>query len=69
MVGYQRNCGRCGQELKASIMSRFNTDVICLECEAKEKAHPDYQRAADAEYAAVKAGNYHFPGIGKPADL
>jgi hypothetical protein len=52
-----------------SIMSRFNTDEICMECEEKEKKHPDYPRAVKAEAAAVRAGNYNFPGIGKPADL
>ena len=50
-------------------MSRFNEDIICPECETKERAHPKYREAADAELAEVKKGNYNYKGIGKPADL
>ena len=62
-------CDRCYEDAPVSIMSRFNTDTLCPECEVKEKAHPDYQRARDAEHQAVVNGNYNFPGIGKPRDL
>lgn len=65
----KENCDRCGQKLVIRIMSRFNTDTICPECEAKEKKHPLYERAMEAEMNAVRMGNYNFPGIGKPADL
>jgi hypothetical protein len=61
-------CVRCHTN-KPCIMSRFNVDWICGECETKEKAHPEYPRAAAAELAAVKRGEYNYPGIGKPADL
>jgi hypothetical protein len=47
----------------------FNTDLICIPCKDKERKHPDYKAAADAELAATKAGNRNFKGIGKPADL
>ena len=50
-------------------MSRFNTDILCMECERKEKAHPKYQEARDAELRAVQAGNYNYPGIGLPEGL
>ena len=50
-------------------MSIFNKDRICMVCKEKEKAHPDYQKAVDAELQAVKSGNMNFAGIGKPADL
>ena len=63
------NCDRCGGNASISIMSRFNTDTICIPCERKEKDHPQYQEAAEAELRAVKAGNYNYPGIGKPEDL
>ena len=62
-------CERCGDKPFSHTMSRFNTQLICGPCEKKEREHPDYQRAADAELAAVKRGNYNFPGIGKPKDL
>jgi hypothetical protein len=62
-------CARCGATDRALIMSVFNTDVICLDCKDKERLHPAYRAAADAEIAAVKAGDYNFPGVGKPVDL
>lgn len=57
-------CDRCGAELTVRIMSMFNQDVICLECKEKERQHPDYAKARDAENEAVKNGNYNFKGIG-----
>ena len=62
-------CQRCHKETDSTIMSRFNTQEICEECEEREKAHPKYPEAHRAEEEAVKSGNYNFPGIGLPADL
>lgn len=60
-------CDRCGGSLKDGFtMSRFNTDALCRKCLAEERQHPDYKLAADAELAAVKAGDRNFPGIGWP---
>jgi len=50
-------------------MSKFNTETICMDCEAKERAHPRYAEADRAESEAVRRGDYNFPGIGKPEDL
>ena len=30
-------------------MSRFNTDLLCMNCEDEERHHPDYDRARRAE--------------------
>ena len=62
-------CDRCGSDARIFTMSRFNIETICLPCEKKEKAHPAYTVAARVELAAVKAGDYNYPGIGKPVDL
>ena len=62
-------CVRCGNKSSAMTCSRFNTDWICLDCDKKERAHPDYKRASEEELAAVRRGDYNFVGIGKPADL
>lgn len=62
-------CDRCGRESRASTGSWFNTEQICLDCSGKEKAHPRFAEAKAAEEAAVKNGDYNFPGIGLPADL
>ena len=64
-----KNCERCYQSTDSWIMSRFNTQEICLPCESKEIAHPLYKKAVEAEHAALKGGNYNYPGIGKPEDL
>ena len=37
-----------------------------MKCAEEERNHPDYQKAADAELAAVKRGDTNFPGIGWP---
>ena len=62
----KKKCDRCGGDLKVRIMSRFNTDCICMKCAEEERQHPDYQKAADAELDAVRRGNMNFPGIGWP---
>ena len=60
-------CDRCGGSLEhGRIMSRFDTSCLCLNCEREERQHPDYQKAADAELAAVRRGDMNFPGIGWP---
>jgi hypothetical protein len=50
-------------------MSRFNTEMCCMACIDKERAHPKYKEAEEVEIRQVRAGNYNYPGIGKPADL
>jgi len=62
-------CDRCGATSVALTMSRFNTQMICDACETREKAHPAYPAAAQAELDAVRRGEMNFPGIGKPPDL
>ncbi len=62
-------CERCGAPGVPLIMSRFNTEMICGPCETRERAHPAYPPAAQAELEAVRRGDLNFPGVGKPADL
>ena len=61
-------CSRCGKSAPFT-MSLFNLDKICVECQDKEKQHPDYPKAVTAELAELKKGNRNFKGIGKPKDL
>ena len=35
-------------------MSRFNTQALCHICLEEERQHPDYQKAVDAELAALR---------------
>ena len=58
-------CQRCGKETFATIMSYFNTQEICLDCEKEEQASPRYEEARRAENEAVRQGNYNFKGIGR----
>ena len=63
-------CDRCHRPFDgARIMSMFSTETICMACHTKEKNHPDYAKAQDAEHEAIRNGNLNFRGIGKPADL
>jgi hypothetical protein len=50
-------------------VSYFNNERICESCKEKEKMHPRYEQAVEADHIAVMSGNYDFPGIGKPDDL
>lgn len=66
-------CERCGKKVIATTMSVFNTETICVgvpdSCKERERRHPKYEEARAAEVAAVRGGNFNFPGIGRPADL
>ena len=52
--------------MNSFMMSKFNTELICMECIAAEKKHPLYKEAAQKELEAVQRGDYNFPGIGWP---
>jgi len=62
-------CDRCHKQTDVTIMSFFNTQIICMDCEEKECNHPQYEAARKAEEEQVRQGNYNFPGVGKPPDL
>ena len=64
-------CDRCEQPPinSTTILSKFNTQVICIPCKEKEKEHTDYEDACKAEKQAIDNGDLNFPGIGKPEDL
>ena len=64
MSEYQKNCSRCGVELKVWTMSKFNTDIICMSCKEDERQAPGYKAADEAELQAVKNGVRNFPGVG-----
>jgi len=57
-------CERCRKEKCGLTMSMMNTEMICLDCEAKEKKRPDYAEAAMRESEEVRKCNYNFQGIG-----
>ena len=57
-------CDRCGGSLEGGrIMSMYNTQVICMECKAKEQRRPDYREAVEADNEAIRRGDRNFPGI------
>jgi hypothetical protein len=62
-------CERCGKEMRTCITSMFDLKQICMDCKKHERNHPDYQRAVEADEAAIRGGNYNFAGIGLPDDL
>lgn len=71
MSHWPTHCERCGADLSkvSSIMSKFNQDTICSDCKARERAHPGYKAADEAEVASVRAGERNFPGVGCPPVL
>lgn len=63
-LGERDEVPRCGTETNATIMSMYNTEEICIDCKALEEMRPDYKGAVEIERAAVRRGDYNFPGIG-----
>lgn len=57
-------CPRCGKETRTSIMSMFNTQTICMDCKDLEEKDPRYKEARAADEAAIRRGDFNFPGIG-----
>ena len=65
-VAKHTKCDHCGKDLqRGQTMSRFNTQVICLDCVDKEEKVPRYATAKAAERDAVFRGDYNFKGIGR----
>jgi hypothetical protein len=64
MSQFPKNCARCGADLGASTVSKFNAETICLDCKDDERLAPNYKRADEEECAAVRGGDYNYPGIG-----
>jgi hypothetical protein len=56
-------CQRCGKETSITIMSMFNTQTICMDCKDAEEKDPRYNEARAADEAAIRSGNFNFPGI------
>lgn len=57
-------CKRCKKQTNITIMSMFNTDIICMDCKEKETKRPDYKLAREKELEEVRKGNYNYCGIG-----
>lgn len=64
MKNWDGHCQKCGKSTNAHIMSMFDDRLICLDCEERERQNPHYQEAREADEAAIKSGNFNFPGIG-----
>ncbi len=67
--GINDGCDRCSRSTNVITCSYFNTEMICMKCKEKEKAHSKYEEAVKVEREHVLKGNMNFPGIGKPNDL
>ena len=57
-------CERCHKNTNVLTMSFFNTQMICMTCDEKERQRPDFEQARKADERAIKSGNYNFKGIG-----
>lgn len=56
-------CDRCRLNMASMTMSMMNTDIICPTCKDKEKEHPRYEEAAEAELGEVKKGTRNYGGL------
>lgn len=61
---HKTHCDRCSALFGAHTMSKFNRDVICMDCKADERLAPGYAQASAAELAAVHSGQMNYPGVG-----
>jgi hypothetical protein len=57
-------CERCQEPTRVTIMSMFNTQMICISCKEIEREHPRYKEAERRELEECSKGNYNFGGIG-----
>lgn len=62
-------CDRCHQDALATIVSYFNHDTLCFACKNRERQHPQYRAAVEAECKAVLSGDLNYQGIGLPPEL
>ncbi len=66
---YTQFCQRCKRGTNITSMSMFNTQICCSKCIERERAHPDFPKAREAEQKSIENGDYNYSGIGLPADL
>jgi len=66
---FPEECARCGESPGSYTCSYFNVQWICSVCSEKERQHPLYSKAVEADNDAVRKGNYWYKGIGLPDDL
>ena len=59
----KRTCDRCHKLMESWSMSYMNEDIICPTCKEKERMHPRYNEAKEAELDAVKKGDMNYPGL------
>ena len=58
-------CDRCRKKTDVTIMSMFNTEILCLDCKEAEQQDPCYETARCVEGEAVLRGDFNFAGIGR----
>ena len=64
-----RCCERCTKPTHTTTCSYFNTQMICMACDKRERNHPDYERAKRIELEQCLKGNLNFEGVGLPEEL
>lgn len=64
-----RCCERCNKPTHTTTGSYFNRQMICTSCDAKERKHPQFERAVRIETQQVLKGNLNYEGIGLPEEL
>lgn len=57
-------CARCRKRCGATMMSQYNTQIVCMSCKDAEEIREDYKFAVEAENEAMKRKDFNFKGIG-----
>lgn len=63
MSEWNGHCHRCSKPSTMYTMSYLNTQLICMDCDDKEKEHPSYKDAKAKELQQVMAGNMNYEGL------
>lgn len=71
---FPKKCERCGGSFERNgshihTTSMFNEETICMTCKERERKHPLYKKAVEADREHIRNGDYNFEGIGCPPDL
>ena len=66
---WEGRCQRCGAVCKAFTISYYDRDLLCSDCDAEERARPDFQVAVATLRQAHLVGNFTFDGLDHVEDL
>ena len=64
VLSWRGHCHRCDKDARAYAFSVFDNRLLCSDCEALERQHPDFELARNTLRYHLKRGDLGFTGIG-----